>query len=187
VNVVRFCDVSPRRRFGDIDADENPSRTSTDRTPMEEERMKTPVTAVLAVLLLGGCATALPQSGGLPQSGSGYESAAVPNSIAGRWQGTAVENFGYHGGAASARMTLDLNPDGTWTQTWIERGRTMSESGRWVMQGRSVVLESSEGLRRRVTLRRQGDGLYGAIDQSWLGGRNTPMTIEFHRSEADPK
>ena len=142
--------------------------------------MKTPLTAVLAILLLGGCATTV------PQSGSGYESAAIPNSTAGRWQGTAVENFGYHGGASTAKMTLDLNPDGTWTQTWTERGRTASDSGRWTMQGRSVVLETSQGMRRRVTLRRQGDGLYGLLDQSWLGGKTSPMTVEFHRADTTP-
>jgi hypothetical protein len=148
---------------------------------MEEGRMKTPVATALALLLLGGCATSL------PQSGSAYESAAVPSSTAGRWQGTAIENFGYHGGAASAKLTLDLNPDGTWTQAWTERGRTVSDSGRWVMQGRSVVLQSTGGMSRRVTLRRNGDGLYGVLDQSWLGGRTTPMTIELHRVEPNPK
>jgi hypothetical protein len=74
-------------------------------------------------------------------------------------------------GASTAKMTLDLKPDGTWTQTWTERGRTVSDSGRWAMQGRSVVLESGEGSRRRVTLRRQADGLYGLLDQSWLAAR----------------
>jgi hypothetical protein len=91
-----------------------------------------------------------------------------------------------HGGASTAKMTLDLKPDGTWTQTWTERGRTVSDSGRWAMQGRSVVLESGEGSRRRVTLRRQADGLYGLLDQSWLGGKSSPMTIEFHRAETNP-
>ena len=141
--------------------------------------MKTPLTTVLAIVLLGGCATTT------PQSGSGYESAAVPNSMAGRWEGTAVENFGHHGGASTAKMTLDLKPDGTWTQTWTERGRTVSDSGRWAMQGRSVVLDSGEGVRRRVTLRRQADGLYGLLDQSWLGGKSSPMTVEFHRVETN--
>jgi hypothetical protein len=148
---------------------------------MEEAHMKTPVVIVLAMLVLGGCATTL------PESGSEYESAAVRSSTAGRWEGTAIENFGYHGGAASAKLTLDLKPDGTWTQAWTERGRTVSESGRWVMQGRSVVLESTEGTRRRVTLRRNADGLYGTLDQSWIGGRTTPMTIELHRVETNPK
>jgi uncharacterized protein YceK len=143
--------------------------------------MKTPLTMILATALLGGCASTLPQAG----SGSGYESAALPTSMAGQWHGTAIENYGYHGGTGAATLTLDLKPDGTWTQTWNERGREVSDSGRWVMRGNAVVLESSEGMHRRQTLRRHPDGLYGVIDKSLVGTRTTPMTIEFHRAETN--
>ena len=101
--------------------------------------------------------------------------------MAGRWEGTAFENFGHHGGTASAKLRLDLNPDGTWT----ERGRAFSDLGRWTMQRDSVVLRSNEGTHRRLTLKRHENGIYGVVDQSMMSGsRITPMTIEWHRVES---
>jgi len=134
--------------------------------------MRTLVTAVMLTALLGGCATMPPSAG--------YEAASVSSAPVGKWQGTAAEFQGTYLGTPTARVSLDLKPDGTWSETWTEGSRAASDSGRWRINGNAIVLESSGRTHPRLTLRRRNDALYTVAVEPLLSGRTTTMTIELH-------
>ncbi|PYM28969.1 MAG: hypothetical protein DMD80_09945 [Candidatus Rokuibacteriota bacterium] len=134
--------------------------------------MRALMTAIVVAALLGGCATTEPHST--------YEAASVPASPAGEWRGTASEFQAPYIGTAAARVTLNLNADGTWSETWTEGARTSSDSGRWSVRGNTVVLESSGRMHTRMMLRRGSDALYTVAVESLLSGRTTTMTIDLH-------
>jgi hypothetical protein len=109
-------------------------------------------------------------------------SAAVPPSVAGLWQGTASEYQSPYLSTGTAKVTLDLRPDGTWTETWKQRDREWSASGTWHARGRDIVLDGREPAKTRLRLRRSGDVLYGmAAAPLPAEGRVTTEAIELHQ------
>jgi hypothetical protein len=110
---------------------------------------------------------------------AGDPSASIPASPAGRWEGTATEVPGIYSGPVSAKVTLHLAPDGTFTETWKEGARTRTISGTWRERGNRVVLESSDPSRARQTLRRKGDALYTVAMEPMPSGRATTTSIEL--------
>jgi hypothetical protein len=120
----------------------------------------------------------------LPTSAlAGDPSASIPSDPAGRWEGTATEFPGIYSGPAGAKVTLDLKPDGTFTETWKEGARTSTTSGSWRQHGNTLVLESSDPSRERLTLRRRGDALYTVALEPLPDGRTTTTSIELHPAE----
>ena len=111
---------------------------------------------------------------------AGDPSASIPASLAGRWEGTATEVPGIYSGPVTAKVTLDLAPDGTFTETWKEGARTRTTAGTWHERGKSVVLESSAPSHARQSLQRKGDALYTVGMEPMPSGRATTTTIELH-------
>lgn len=105
--------------------------------------------------------------------------ASVPSPTAGQWQGRAAEVPGIYSGPAGASITLDLRPDGTYTETWKDGPRQLSESGTWRTDGTNIVLESSDPSRGRLFLRRSGDTLYTVAMEPLPSGRTTTTAIEL--------
>ncbi|HEY3098640.1 MAG TPA: hypothetical protein VGL14_07015, partial [Methylomirabilota bacterium] len=73
---------------------------------------------------------------------AGDPSASIPTAPAERWEGTATEVPGIYLGPVTAKVTLELKPDGTYTETWKEGARISTESGTWREDGKTLVLES---------------------------------------------
>jgi len=86
-------------------------------------------------------------------------SSAVAPSVAGTWVGAASEYQGIYSGPAGATVTLDLRPDGIFTEIWKDGVRQWRTSGTWRTKGRSVVLESADRSHARLTLRHKGGDL----------------------------
>src|SRR5207247_11296261 len=82
-----------------------PSRRASSQELRRTDNMRALMTAIVVAALLGGCATTEPHST--------YEAASVPASPAGEWRGTASEFQAPYIGTAAARVTLNLNADGT--------------------------------------------------------------------------
>ena len=108
------------------------------------------------------------------------QSAAVSPSPAGLWQGKASEYQGIYSGPVSANVTLDLRPDGTFTETWKEGARQWTTSGTWRQQRNGLVLESSDRSHARLALRRRGDALYTVAMEPMPTGRTTTTAIELY-------
>jgi len=74
------------------------------------------------------------------------------------------------------RMTL-----AAFTETWKQRDREWSMSGRWHAQGDRIVLVADDRRHTRLTLRRKGDTL-DAVAQEPLPaeGRVATEAIELH-------
>jgi hypothetical protein len=111
---------------------------------------------------------------------AGDPSASIPASPAGHWEGEATEVPGIYSGPVSAKITLHLAPDGTFTETWKEGARTRTTSGTWRDRGKGVVLESSDPSHARQALRRKGDALYTVAVEPMPSGRATTTSIELH-------
>ena len=114
---------------------------------------------------------------------AGDPSASIRTETAGRWEGTATEFQGIYSGPAGAKVTLDLKPDGTFTETWKEGARTLTSSGTWRERGETLVLRSSDPLHDRLALRRRGDALYTVSFEPLPSGRTTTTSIELHPAE----
>jgi len=114
---------------------------------------------------------------------AGDPSASIPSDSAGRWEGTATEFQGIYSGPAGAKITLDLKPDGTFTETWKEGARTSTTSGTWREHGKTLVLESGDSSHARLALRRRGDALYTVALEPLPSGRATTTSIELHPAE----
>ena len=114
---------------------------------------------------------------------AGDPSASIPTASAGRWEGTATEVPGIYLGPVTAKVTLELRPDGTFTETWKEGARTSTRSGTWRERGKMLVLESSDPSRARLALRQRGDALYTVALQPMPTGRATTTSIELHPAE----
>jgi hypothetical protein len=110
-------------------------------------------------------------------AGAADPSASVPGSPAGRWEGTASEFQGIYSGPVSAKVTLDLRPDGTFTETWKQSTRERTASGTWRARDRGIALESADRTHARLTLRRSGDTLYTVAMEPMPDGRATTTTI----------
>jgi hypothetical protein len=80
----------------------------------------------------------------------------------------------------TAQVTLDLKPDGTFTETWKQGDREWTTSGTWRKDDKGVVLESSDPSHMRLKLRRRGDALYTVAMAPLPGGRTTMTAIELH-------
>jgi hypothetical protein len=118
-------------------------------------------------------------------AGANDPSASIPspdNSAppARHWQGTATETPGIYSGPAVAKVTLDLNPDGTFVETWKQGDQQWTTSGTWRAHDKGVVLESSDRSHARLSLRRRGDALYAVAMESLPTGRATTTAIELH-------
>jgi hypothetical protein len=107
-------------------------------------------------------------------------SASVRSEPTGRWQGTASEVPGIYSGPVSEQVTLDLKPDGTYTETSKQGGREETTKGTWRMDGQRVILESSDRSHERLSLQRRGDSLYTVETDALLTGRSTTLAIELH-------
>jgi hypothetical protein len=118
---------------------------------------------------------------GAPPVHAADPSASIPASPAGQWQGTAAEFPSPYLSTGTARVTLELKPDGTFTETWKQRDREWSMSGRWHAQGDRIVLVADDRRHTRLTLRRKGDTL-DAVAQEPLPaeGRVATEAIELH-------
>jgi hypothetical protein len=111
-------------------------------------------------------------------------SASIPNNAAaGRWEGTAAEFPSPYLSTGTATVTLDLKPDGTFAQTWRQKGREWSTAGRWEARGDRVVLVTDDQRHTRLTLRRRGDTLYAvAAEPLPAEGRVATEAITLHRA-----
>jgi hypothetical protein len=107
-------------------------------------------------------------------------SASIPDAPTGRWQGTATEVPGIYSGPVSANVTLDLRPDGTYTETAKQGSQEQTSTGTWRVDGRRVILESSDRSRERLSLQRRGDSLYTIATDALPNGRETTLAIELH-------
>jgi hypothetical protein len=96
-----------------------------------------------------------------------------------QWQGTAEETPGIYSGPVKAMVTLQLNPDGTFVETWKQDDKESATSGRWRTNGKAVVLESAD---QRLTLQQRGDTLYTVATARMPKGRETTTAIELHRA-----
>jgi hypothetical protein len=107
-------------------------------------------------------------------------SASIPSQPTGRWQGTATEFPGIYSGPVSEKITLDLRPDGTYTETSKQGGEEETTHGMWRADGRRVILRSSDRSHERLSLRRRGDALYTVETDALPTGRATTLAIELH-------
>jgi hypothetical protein len=114
---------------------------------------------------------------------AGEPSASIPADTSGRWEGTAAEFQSIYAGPTSAKVTLDLKPDGTFTETWKEGARTSTTSGTWRARGDTIVLESRDASHARLALQRRGDALYTVAFEPVPSGRTTTMSIALHPAE----
>ena len=111
---------------------------------------------------------------------AGQSSAPVAPSLAGTWEGAALEYQGIYSGPAGATVRLDLKSDGTFTETWKDGARQWTTSGTWRTKGRSVVLSSADRSHARLTLRHKGNDLYGVAMEPLPNGRTTTTSIDLH-------
>jgi len=119
------------------------------------------LTMVLAGVILAGCsagARAARDDAAQPSASVGMPSEAV--SPVGVWRGTASEVASIYTGPASATVTLDVRPDGTYTQVWSEKGQERSETGRWHARDGRILFDGQQPNVNR-TLRYTGDALFG--------------------------
>ena len=126
-------------------------------------------------LSLVGCASA----------SANYPSASIPSpdspaAPARHWQGTATETPGIYSGPVVATVTLDLNPDGTFVETWKEKGKQRTTSGTWRERGKEIVLEASDPSHARQSLRQRGNALYTIATEPMPTGRTTTTAITLH-------
>jgi len=117
---------------------------------------------------------------GAPAARAEDPSASIPDSPTGRWQGKATEVPGIYSGPVWANVTLDLKPDGTYTETWKQGSQEQTTTGTWRTDGRRVILKSSDRSRERLSLQRRGDALYTMATDSLPNGRETTLAIELH-------
>jgi hypothetical protein len=96
------------------------------------------------------------------------------------WQGTATEVPGIYSGPAVAKVSLELKPDGTFTQTWKQGSQELETSGTWREEGDRIILTSSEPMRPRMILRHRGNALYAVGMEELPTGRATTTAIELH-------
>src|SRR2546425_10242523 len=104
--------------------------------------------------------------------------AAFPASPAGQWQGTAAEFQSPYLSTGTARVTLDLKPDGTFTETWKQRDREWSMSGKWHAQGDKITPVADDRGPTRMTVRPKGETLYAVAPAPLPAqGRVAPETM----------
>jgi len=117
---------------------------------------------------------------GAPAVHAADASASIPAAPAGLWQGTASEFPSPYLSTGTARVTLELKPDGTFTETWKQRHREWSRSGKWHAQGDRVVLVADDRRHTRLTLRRTGETLYAVAQEPLPAeGRVTTEAIQL--------
>lgn len=109
-----------------------------------------------------------------------HPSASVPAPLARQWHGTAQETPGIYLGPVEANVILDLNPDGTFVETWAQRGEQSTTSGTWRTHGQGIVLDSDDPLHPREALRRRDDTLYAVGIEPMPAGRDTTTVIALH-------
>jgi hypothetical protein len=107
-------------------------------------------------------------------------SASIPDPPTGRWQGTALEVPGLYSGPVSANITLDLKADGTYTETAKQGSQEQTTTGTWRVDGRRVILKSSDRSHERLSLQRRGNSLYTVTTDALPNGRATTLAIELH-------
>jgi hypothetical protein len=136
-----------------------------DQGRREDDIMRKSMVIVAACSMLAACSTAARTGDGEVQPSASIPSPDVAVSPVGVWRGTASETQSIYSGPASAAVTLDLRPDGSYTQVWTARGESRSERGRWSVRGRNVVLDGIEPNVNR-TLRYSGNALFGTTAES---------------------
>jgi hypothetical protein len=99
-----------------------------------------------------------------------------------QWQGTAEETPGIYSGPVKAMVTLQLNPDGTYVETWKEGDKESATSGTWRTNGNAVVLESADRSHARLTLQQRGETLYTVATARMPKGRETTTAIDLQRA-----
>jgi hypothetical protein len=77
-------------------------------------------------------------------------------------------------------VTLDLGPDGTFTETRKQGSYQAKDSGTWSVRGRDVVLVSDDRGHTRLRLRRTGDTLYSVAMEPLVDGRLTALSFSLH-------
>src|SRR5947208_8059211 len=120
----------------------------------------------VVALAIGLTLLSAPPGGAEDPSASGHP-------LTGRWQGAAAETPSIYLGPVSATVTLDLKPDGTFTERWKQGGHEWSQAGRWHLRGKTVVLEAHDRSHARLTLRRAGGTLYTVATEPMPDGRAT--------------
>ena len=140
--------------------------------------MKKYVTYVSTLMV--GLSFVGPASAGGNDPSASIPSPDTPGPPPRHWQGTATETPGIYSGPAVATVTLDLNPDGTFVETWKEKGKQRTTSGTWRERGKEIVLESSDPPHARQSLRRRGNTLYTVAMEPLPTGRATTTAIELH-------
>jgi hypothetical protein len=116
-----------------------------------------------------------------PSAHAADPSASIPAAPAGVWQGTASEFPSPYLSTGTARVTLELKPDGTFMETWKQRDREWSMSGTWHAQSDKIVLVADDRHHTRLTLRRTGETLYAVAQEPLPAeGRVATEAIELH-------
>ena len=113
-----------------------------------------------------------------------HPSASVPAPLERHWPGAADETPGIYLGPVKATVTLDLNPDGTFVETWKQADSQSVTSGTWRAHGRGVTLESRDRSHARLTLERRDDTLYTEATERMPKGRETTTAIELRPAAA---
>ena len=114
------------------------------------------VVAVIALMMLFGCATQERTTAVAGLAESDVRPAALPTDLVGTWNGS-FWSTGAHGSHRAGTITLNIKNDGSYTLT---RGASERiESGVVVANGRTVTLKSSSGAWTPLT--HQGETLYG--------------------------
>jgi hypothetical protein len=151
--------------------------------------------AVVLMVLVTGCA----QHGGEAVSaaaqseGSALPGSALPkdNALTGMWQGSFGQVQTGDSGLVHGDILCQINKDGTYTTTWTtklvagsSRRKELQMTGTVLARGSSVSFDDSRS-GSRMTLRRDGDTLYGVtIDPQT---KRVTVAVELHKVPTAPQ
>ncbi len=109
---------------------------------------------------------------------AGPTTQAGPGGLPGMWHGSFLHPGADYTSPSRADLTLQVNPDSTYTFKWGTRAET---TGTIAAQGNRVILNDSSGT--QITLMRSGDALYGVMKDTSTG-RATTMNLAKDESAA---
>jgi hypothetical protein len=117
---------------------------------MMSHRVSSLLGSIALMVLVAACAGPTTQAG--------------PGGLPGVWHGSFLHPGADYTSPSRADLTLQVNPDSTYTFKWGARAET---TGTIAAQGNRVILNDSSGA--QITLMRSGDALYGVMKDTSTG------------------
>jgi hypothetical protein len=142
------------------------------------------------IVLTAGCAARSTEANSA-LGGSGASALARESDLKGTWRGSFGQVMTGDSGQVHGDIVTRINDDGTYKTTWTtklvagsSRGGRLEMAGTVVADGSYVKFTDARS-GARITLRRDGDALYGVtIDPA---GKRVTVAIDLHKVSPSPE